>query len=120
LLVGLGEAEIFSDVARRERQLLDAPDGNAAVQAAAFSPSEVLGQRLDIAIGALLPRAQGFILADMMNAVGLATIFLTLAQSAISLYSFATLLTLIGSGIIVVMEMLAGISILQYERNMKR
>jgi|RhiMethySRZTD1v2_1073278.scaffolds.fasta_scaffold1880605_2 hypothetical protein len=56
----------------------------------------------------------------MMNAVGLATIFLTLAQSAISLYSFATLLTLIGSGIIVVMEMLAGISILQYERNMKR
>ena len=64
-----------------------------------------------IAIGALLPRAEGFILADMMNAVGLATIFLTLAQSAISLYSFATLLTLIGSGIIVVMEMLACISI---------
>ena len=44
-----------------------------------------------IAIGALLPRAEGFILADLTNAVGLATIFLTLAQSAISLYFFGTL-----------------------------
>ena len=38
-----------------------------------------------------LPRAEGFILADMTNAVGLATIFLTLVQSAISLYFFDTL-----------------------------
>jgi hypothetical protein len=44
-----------------------------------------------IAIGALLPRAEGFILADMVNAVGLATIFLTLVQSAISLYFYDTL-----------------------------
>ena len=44
-----------------------------------------------IAIGSLLPRAEGFILADMTNAVGLATIFLTLVQSTISLYFFDTL-----------------------------
>jgi hypothetical protein len=44
-----------------------------------------------LAIGALLPRAEGFVLADMVNAVGLATIFLTLVQSAISLYFFDTL-----------------------------
>ena len=44
-----------------------------------------------IAIGALLPRAEGFILADMTNAVGLATIFFILVHSAISLYFFDTL-----------------------------
>jgi hypothetical protein len=44
-----------------------------------------------IAIGALLPRAEGFVLADMVNAIGLATIFLTLVQSSISLYFYDTL-----------------------------
>ena len=44
-----------------------------------------------IAIGALLPRSEGFILSDMTNVVGLATIFLTLVQSTISLYFFDTL-----------------------------
>ena len=44
-----------------------------------------------IAIGVFLPRAEGFILAEMTNAVGLATTFLTLVQSAISLYFFDTL-----------------------------
>jgi hypothetical protein len=44
-----------------------------------------------IATGALLPRAEGFVLADMVNSVGFVTIFLTLVQSAISLYFYDTL-----------------------------
>lgn len=44
-----------------------------------------------IYIGSLLPRAEGFTLTDMVNAIGLATIFLTLVQSAISLYIFDTM-----------------------------
>jgi hypothetical protein len=44
-----------------------------------------------IATGALLPRADGFVLADMVNSVGFVTIFLALVQSAISLYFFDTL-----------------------------
>ena len=44
-----------------------------------------------IATGALLPRADGLVLADMVNSVGFATIFLALVQSAISLYFFDTL-----------------------------
>ncbi|MGH7795238.1 MAG: hypothetical protein ACREQ2_10110 [Candidatus Binatia bacterium] len=44
-----------------------------------------------IATGALLPRADGLVLADMVNSVGFVTIFLTLVQSAISLYFFDTL-----------------------------
>jgi hypothetical protein len=44
-----------------------------------------------IYIGSLLPRASGLTLTDMVNAIGLATIFLTLVQSAISLYIFDTM-----------------------------
>jgi hypothetical protein len=43
-----------------------------------------------IANAQLLPRADELVLSDMVNAVGLATIFLTLVQSAISLYFFDT------------------------------
>lgn len=44
-----------------------------------------------IYIGSLHPRAEGFTLTDMVNAIGLATIFLTLVQSAVSLYIFDTM-----------------------------
>ena len=40
----------------------------------------------NIFVGSLLPQAEGITLAAMVNAIGLATIFLTLVQSAISLY----------------------------------
>jgi hypothetical protein len=43
-----------------------------------------------IANAQLLPRAEGLVLSDMVNAVGLGTIFLTLVQSTISLYFFDT------------------------------
>lgn len=41
-----------------------------------------------IYIGPLLPRAGLIILTDMVNIIGLATIFLTLVQSTISLYIY--------------------------------
>jgi hypothetical protein len=44
-----------------------------------------------IYIGSILPRASGLTLTDMVNGIGLATIFLTLVQSAISLYVFDTM-----------------------------
>lgn len=44
-----------------------------------------------IAIAAFLPRAQDATLADMLNVLGLATIFLTLVQSTISLYQYDTM-----------------------------
>ena len=44
-----------------------------------------------IALASLMPRAQHVTLADMLNMVGLATIFLTLVQSTISLYLYDTL-----------------------------
>jgi hypothetical protein len=44
-----------------------------------------------IAIAALLPRAQQATLADMVNVLGLMTIFLTLIQSTISLYQYDTM-----------------------------
>jgi hypothetical protein len=44
-----------------------------------------------IAIATFLPRAQQATLADMVNVLGLATIFLTLVQSTISLYQYDTL-----------------------------
>jgi hypothetical protein len=44
-----------------------------------------------IAIAGLLPRAQQATLTDMINLIGLATIFLTLVQSTISLYQYDTL-----------------------------
>jgi len=44
-----------------------------------------------IAVATLLPRAQQATLADMINVIGLVTIFLTLVQSTISLYLFDSL-----------------------------
>jgi hypothetical protein len=44
-----------------------------------------------IAIATFLPRAQQATLSDMVNVLGLATIFLTLVQSAISLYQYDTM-----------------------------
>jgi len=40
----------------------------------------------NIFVGTILPPAEGITLTAMVNAIGLATIFLTLVQSAISLY----------------------------------
>jgi hypothetical protein len=40
----------------------------------------------NIFVGSMLPQSEGITLVTMINAIGLATIFLTLVQSAISLY----------------------------------
>jgi hypothetical protein len=45
----------------------------------------------NIFVGSMLPPAEGITLVAMINAIGLATIFLTLVQSAISLYIEDTL-----------------------------
>ena len=45
----------------------------------------------NIFVGSMLPQSEGITLASMVNAIGLATIFLTLVQSAISLYIEDTL-----------------------------
>jgi len=45
----------------------------------------------NIFVGTMLPPAEGITLIAMVNAIGLATIFLTLVQSAISLYVLDTL-----------------------------
>jgi len=41
-------------------------------------------------VGTMLPQAERITLAGMVNGIGLVTIFLTLVQSAISLYIFDT------------------------------
>jgi hypothetical protein len=45
----------------------------------------------NIYVGAILPAAEGITLIAMVNAVGLVTVFLTLVQSAISLYILDTM-----------------------------
>jgi hypothetical protein len=45
----------------------------------------------NIFVGTILPPAEGITLTAMVNAIGLATIFLTLVQSAISLYILNTM-----------------------------
>jgi hypothetical protein len=45
----------------------------------------------NIFVGSMLPPAEGIALTGMVNAIGLATIFLTLVQSTISLYILDTM-----------------------------